>query len=448
MKFYGQILLLLILCVGQVSYGEQFDKIETVSKKLNAKALSNLEGKNTEQALANLKKALEVNPFDTIVLYNLALLSYQGKQYNNAKDFLARIEYLRPNDKFYFRLLAKVEIELGNWQNGHKYFESLDNDSQEKLELEDLRLWALALHQLDYSEKFNGVYVRMFKLKGHTSDDHLTYARWNFERESSEKTLVSAWNHYYASYKLWAGQKSKKSLAVNKLEQSYDDVEKLIQGGIADKSAVDLLTKQLSRLSKAGKISEEPLARVLFANGQKDQAQKLFERLHQKNQLTLKGAKRLAHIYDWQKRRDLLGALWQDFLRHKPSDEIRCQLIDLHADLNDHQNIYRLSHKIEDHSVLADDCKTKLSDSFFALKKYNKVLELLVQAKALLPSQLYNRARANFYLGKLEEARADFSYLLGIESYKNKAIAYLQIVNQKDGARLPANFPLEATYGR
>jgi hypothetical protein len=433
------------LAAGPNSLAQDNGNISVHVKELNNQAVAALKSGDGKTALKLWQNAYAQNPFDVAVISNLALLSYQTGEFQLARDFVGKLEFLRPKDDFYWPLLSRIEFEFRDWTKVHLLMQKRELkqaiSAHLKLDLLDLRHWAQALKELDEKNEYHKVNQRLFRNQEHDWQDHFDYAYWNsWQEQDREEALKISWTHFHAGLRILGDNKNKVSLAL-KSDQLWNlNFEKIIEiadSGVIGADDIEVTLIHLKQLAAANNTFHESWARLLLVQNtptHRQQAQTILENLHRENKLSITGTKALITLYEKDERKDLIGGLLQEYIHRSESeeftDEARCQLIELHAGMKSLPFIYQNYLKLKDKENIEAKCFGHIGEALFALGRYQETLKLLEGKNNLLPSQVYLRARAQLYLGKKDEATQGFTFLLGLDSYRENAVEYLSKLNQ------------------
>ncbi|MCB1554992.1 MAG: type IV pilus biogenesis/stability protein PilW [Xanthomonadales bacterium] len=76
----------------------------------------------------NFRRALDLDPRNTVALYELARVAHERGEYLRARAFIQRYEALAPPDAALLSLAADVESKLGDQAHAEKYRERLQRD--------------------------------------------------------------------------------------------------------------------------------------------------------------------------------------------------------------------------------------------------------------------------------------------------------------------------------
>lgn len=77
---------------------------------------------------SNFRRALDLDPRNTVALYELARVAHERGEYLRARAFIQRYEALAPPDASLLSLAADVESKLGDETHARKYRERLERD--------------------------------------------------------------------------------------------------------------------------------------------------------------------------------------------------------------------------------------------------------------------------------------------------------------------------------
>jgi type IV pilus assembly protein PilF len=83
---------------------------------------------NTAKSETYFRKALELDPKSAAALYELALISFQKKDFLRARAFIQRFESVNPPDASALDLAARIEDQLGDGTAAAKYRERLQTE--------------------------------------------------------------------------------------------------------------------------------------------------------------------------------------------------------------------------------------------------------------------------------------------------------------------------------
>jgi len=93
----------------------------TISRPFYLRALLNFELKQDDKAVADLKKAIELNPNETRSMYNLATYYFQDKKdLKLAENYIQKALKVDPNNTDYKYLLALIYRDQGKFKSGQK----------------------------------------------------------------------------------------------------------------------------------------------------------------------------------------------------------------------------------------------------------------------------------------------------------------------------------------
>jgi tetratricopeptide (TPR) repeat protein len=124
--------------LGLAEVGPQYELYESLGQALGDQGRAG-------EANAELQKAVELNPYDSNVNYNLALSFLNLRRLDDAMAALKRSLVRQPTFPSTLSLLSKIELDSGRWEDAIQYLQPLYNSHPEMPEARQLMArWHLA----------------------------------------------------------------------------------------------------------------------------------------------------------------------------------------------------------------------------------------------------------------------------------------------------------------